>query len=130
MPKKVSRYLGAFKEKAYKAFIAVLLLAPSTALAQGWSTGRSNASSFGLPGNTVMGIIATAANWLLAIFGFLGIIAFVISGILYLTAAGDEGQIDRAKNAMQYSIIGVIVALIGWVIINAVDSWLRGSSFF
>jgi hypothetical protein len=67
-------------------------------------------------------------NWLLAILGFLGIIGFVIAGILYLTAAGDEDQIGKAKNAMMYSIIGVIVALLGFVIIQAVNNWLGGTN--
>jgi purine-cytosine permease-like protein len=67
-------------------------------------------------------------NWLLAILGIFGIIGFVISGILYLTAAGNDDQISTAKNAMKYSIIGVIVALLGFVIIQAVNTLLSGNS--
>jgi hypothetical protein len=67
-------------------------------------------------------------NWLLAILGIFGIIGFVISGILYLTAAGTDDQISTAKNAMKYSIIGVIVALLGFVIIQAVNTLLSGNS--
>ena len=67
-------------------------------------------------------------KWLLAILGFIAIIGFVIAGILYLTAAGDEKRIGTAKNAMTYSIVGVIVALVGYVIVGAVDSWLRAGS--
>ena len=67
-------------------------------------------------------------NWLLAILGIFGSIGFVISGILYLTAAGNDDQISTAKNAMKYSIIGVIVALLGFVIIQAVNTLLSGNS--
>ena len=46
----------------------------------------------GLSQSSVEYILETFMKWLLGIFGFLTIIAFVISGIQYLTAAGDEGQ--------------------------------------
>ncbi len=81
----------------------------------------------GLPTGTLTGIITSGMNWLLIIVGILGVIGFVISGIIYLTAAGDEGQIDKGKNAMVYSIVGVIVALLGLVIIQAVQGLLGGT---
>ena len=84
----------------------------------------------GLSDRPIIDIVENLMNWLLGLFGLLGIIAFVISGIQYLTAAGDENQAETAKRNMKFSIIGVIVALSGWIIINAIDSALRGSPFF
>lgn len=89
------------------------------------STGYINAQDSGTPDATVYGIIRTTMQYLLAILGFIAIIGFVIAGILYLTAAGRDDQIKQAKTAMTYSIMGVIVALVGFVIVNAVDTWLR-----
>ena len=85
-------------------------------------------STSGLPDAYISEIVAGTMDWLLAIVGFLAIIGFVISGILYLTAAGDDKQIGTAKTAMKWAIIGVIVALMGYVVIIAVDYWLNGSS--
>ena len=117
-------------KKYFYSIIGVLLMAaPLVAEAQ-WSSGRMYAGQSGLPAGSIFGIIRSTMNWLLAILGFLGIIGFVIAGILYLTAAGDEGQIDRAKTATTYSIIGVIVALLGFVIILAVEAWLNQSRSF
>lgn len=84
----------------------------------------------GLPDSPIYDIIAGAMDWLLAILGFIAIIGFVISGILYLTAAGNDGQIKFAKEAMKWSIVGVIVALMGYVIILAVDAWLSAETTF
>lgn len=84
-------------------------------------TGLSDASLFF--------IIRNLMNWLLAIFGMLAIIAFVISGIQYLLAAGDESMAETAKNNMKFAIIGVVVALAGWVIIMAISDLLSGSLF-
>lgn len=82
----------------------------------------------GLPAGSLIGILTSGMNWLLVVVGILGVIGFVISGIIYLTAAGDEGQIDKGKHAMIYSIVGVIVALVGVVIIKAVQGMLGGTS--
>jgi len=119
--------MNKLKNALYAAASVALVAAPAIANAQ-WNTGRSNAQSAQTPSGSIYDIIRTTMNWLLAILGFLGIIGFVIAGILYLTAAGNEDQIDKAKNAMMYSIIGVIVALLGYVVIQAVNTWLGGSS--
>ena len=65
--------------------------------------------------------------WALGLLGFFAVIGFVISGIMYLVAAGDEDQQKKAKKAMYYSITGVIVGLIGLVVIYAVQKMLAGS---
>lgn len=82
----------------------------------------------GLATTTVVGVITILMKWGLYLIGFLGVIAFVISGIWYLTSAGDEDRIDRAKETMIYGIIGVIVALMGLIIVNAVNTFLGGQS--
>lgn len=94
----------------------------------GWSLG--NISGFGLPAGSVFRIITNILVWLLGLFGIIGILGFLISGIIYLTAAGDEDRMGYAKRAMQYSIIGVIVGLIGFVIIQAIDYALNTYSSF
>ena len=86
--------------------------------------------SFGLPSGSILGIIQNLLFWLLTIFGLAGIIGFVISGMMYLVAAGDSGLIDRAKEGMKYSIIGIIVGLSGFIVLQAINAWLAGSKTF
>lgn len=105
------------------ALSVALMTLPAIAMAQFAAPTGTN-----LPEGTVSDIIKNIMNWILGIVGVLGVIGFAISGILYLTAAGDETKIDSAKSAMTYSIIGVIVALVGLVIIKAASSMLGGSS--
>jgi hypothetical protein len=82
----------------------------------------------GLPGGTLTEIVMTIANWLLWAIGLVGIIGFAIAGILYLTAAGDDDRISKAKNAMLYSIIGVLVALAGVVALTFARNLLGGDT--
>lgn len=86
--------------------------------------------AYGLPGGSLFGIIENILFWLLAVLGIVAIIGFIISGLLYLTAAGDEEQSKRAKRAMTYSIIGVIVGLAGVVVVQAVNYMLQGYGTF
>jgi len=80
-----------------------------------------------LPEGRLFDIITNAMLWLLAVVGVIGVIGFAIAGIMYLTAAGDETRSEKAKSAMLYAIIGVVVALIGLVIMKAVQTWLSGT---
>ena len=83
----------------------------------------------GLSETSVAAIVLSLMKWMLYLFGFLAIIAFVIAGIQYLTAAGNMNTIETAKRSMKFSIVGVIVALAGLVIIVAIDALLRGTAW-
>ncbi len=100
---------------------SAILFFPLVSLAQ-WIP--SDYAKTGLPAGTIYGIVKNLMMWLLAIFGFIGIIGFVISGIMYLTAAGSDEQITKAKSAMKWSLVGVVVGLVGLVVIYAVDAAL------
>ena len=90
----------------------------------------SGLENSGLPDSVggIKPILVNIAKWLLEIIGIIALISFIISGGQYLISAGDEKMIDTAKRNMTYSIIGVIVALSGFIIIRAVDTALRASS--
>lgn len=100
--------------------------------------GGSIVGGFCVPGNTGLanpsgGLFAIISNflmWLIGIFGFLALVGFIISGIQYILAAGDEGIMETAKRNMTYTIIGVIVGLSGLVILNAVTAALNAAPIF
>jgi len=93
----------------------------------GWdnSSGVCIPTQTGLPNPTGEDPLVTVAmnvmDWILSIVGVIAIIAFAISGIQYLLSAGNEDIIETAKRNMKWSIIGVIVALSGLIIINFVN---------
>ncbi len=82
------------------------------------------------PGGGIMQILGNLLAWLLGIVGIIAIISFVISGIQYFAAAGEESKMETAKRTMTYSIIGVIVVLASFVIIQAINFALQGNAFF
>jgi hypothetical protein len=90
----------------------------------GWSL----SNPYGLPAGSILGIASNLLFWLLAIFAILGVIGFVLSGIWYLIAAGDEGMSKKGKEGMTVSIIGIIVGLSGFIIMQAISALLGGGS--
>lgn len=78
------------------------------------------AGSTGLGDMSVFELLTTVMNWLLGIVGVLAVIAFVISGVQYLVSAGDEEMTETAKRNMKYAIVGLVVALSGLIVLNAV----------
>lgn len=75
-------------------------------------------------------ILANIFGWLMGIFTTLSFMAFVISGIQYLTSAGDDAQIKTAKTNAKWSVVGIIVGLSGYIVVKAVSAALSGQSYF
>lgn len=92
----------------------------------GWSL----SNPYGLPSGSLLGILTNLLYWLLAVFAIGGIIAFVISGIFYLLAGADEGNAKKGKAGMTAAIVGIIVGLSGFLIMQAVSAFLGGSKTF
>jgi len=102
---------------------SVALFAPMAVLAQ-----LKEPTGTQLPIGSISAIVTGFMNWILILVGVVGVIAFAIAGILYLTAAGNEERIKTAKRAMMFSIVGVIVALLGLVILRAAQGFLGGNN--
>ncbi len=73
---------------------------------------------------TIAQLLLNTLNFLLEIFGIIAIISMLLSGIVYLTSGGNESQIARAKKMTVYSIIGIVVALGGVIIIKTISQFL------
>jgi hypothetical protein len=123
--KKIIYPVVAFAIIFFASIYGKLTLAADADTPTGWDPDAL--SVFNLPEGSISEIISNALFWLLTIFGFLAIIGFVVSGVMYIISSGNEDTMKKAKNAMIYSIIGVLVALSGLVIVYAVNTFLGGT---
>ena len=64
--------------------------------------------------------VTDVVNWLLTFSGIIAVLFIIIGGIRYATSAGDPDKVKKAKNTLLYAIIGLAVALLAAVIVNAV----------
>jgi heme/copper-type cytochrome/quinol oxidase subunit 2 len=109
--------------------ISTMFMIPAAVLAQ-YAQPTDTGLPGGVSGASISDLIHNIMLWLLGILGFVAVIGFVISGIMYLIAAGDEDAQARAKRAMIYSITGVVVGLVGLVILFAVTQLFGGATTF
>ena len=73
----------------------------------------------------VVQVVLNFMAWLLGIFMLLAVIAFVVTGIQYLTSMGDPYKAEGAKKAFIYSVTGVAAVGGALVLINTIDALLR-----
>lgn len=66
------------------------------------------------------GIFRTIVNVLLYIIGAIAVIMLIIGGIRYVTSGGDSSAVTGAKNTILYAIIGIVVAVLAYAIVNFV----------
>ena len=70
--------------------------------------------------DTLMEKIKKVLNTVLPMAALLAVVMIVIAGIMMSASMGDAGKIKRAKNMIMYSVIGMIVALLAYAIVNFV----------
>ena len=66
------------------------------------------------------GLIKTVVNVLLWAVGILSVIMIIFSGFRYITSAGDASKTKSAQSTLIYSVVGLIVAIMAWAIVNMV----------
>jgi multisubunit Na+/H+ antiporter MnhB subunit len=54
------------------------------------------------------------------VVGVLAVVMIIISAFKFATSAGDSAKLTSAKNTLLYSIIGLVVALASFWIVNTV----------
>ena len=68
----------------------------------------------------LMGTLTTIINVALGIIGFVAVVMIVMGGVQYTTSSGDAAKVTKAKNTILYGIVGLVVALLAFAIVNFV----------
>lgn len=63
-------------------------------------------------------LIQSIINILLFLIGAIAVIMIIIGGIRYVVSAGDQGQITGAKNTILYAVVGLVIAIMAYAIVN------------
>ena len=75
-----------------------------------------------LNSNNLMSTLNTIINVVIGIIGFVAVMVIILGGVQYTTSAGDSGKVKKAKDTIMYGIIGLIVALMAYSIVNFILS--------
>lgn len=85
---------------------------------QGASDGKTDEQSSNLFGDD--GVFKIITNTALFLIGAISVIMLIYGGITYTLSAGDSTKVTNAKNTIMYAIIGIVVALLAYAIVNFV----------
>ena len=83
------------------------------------SIGGRNACT-GDAGGRLSGFIQNIINILLFLIGAIAVIMIIVGGIRYVVSGGDQGAITGAKNTILYAVIGLVIAILAYAIVNFV----------
>lgn len=67
----------------------------------------------------------TITNVFLFALGAIAVIMIIIGGIRYVLSGGDSTSITGAKNTIMYAVIGLVVAILAYAIVNFVITTLK-----
>lgn len=79
-----------------------------------------------LGGWDVMRIAEEISNWLFSFLLIAAVIMIVVSGFLFVTAAGNSEKVTKARNFLIYALIGVVVAILARGLVALVRMMIGG----
>ena len=93
---------------------------------EGAEAARADGMPSELFGDT--GVFTQITNTALMIVGIVSVIMRVWGGLRYVVSGGDSKKVTDAKNTVLYAIIGLIVAVLSYAIVNFVLNSLGNDS--
>lgn len=74
--------------------------------------------------NDLMKTVNQIINIVIGVIGFAAVAMTIYGGVQYTTSAGDPGKVKKAKDTIMYGIVGLVVAILAFAIVNFVLSSL------
>lgn len=108
------------KKRLINGLFAFLILtavtAPALVSAWTYSGERNWGEAAGLPSSNLKVAVQNFVRWFLTILGLIAVIMIIIGGFQWMTAAGNEDKVSKAKNIIQTAVIGLIIIIMAWAI--------------
>jgi len=72
--------------------------------------------------NTLTADVAGIINGVIGALGIVAVIVIIMGGVSYMTSAGDSSKVKKAKDTILYGVIGLIIVMLSFAIVN----WVIG----
>lgn len=92
--------------------------------------GAEAARADGMPAELIgaTGVFTRIANTVLFAVGIISVIMLIVGGLRYVVSGGDSKKVTDAKNTIMYAIIGLIIAILSYAIVNFVINAVGGTT--
>ncbi len=78
---------------------------------------------------TLGALLGKVINWMLGLVGFIALIALITGGARMIMDFGDEEQVKKGKTTIMWAVIGLLVVLLSYAIINIVTGEILGAPY-
>ena len=72
----------------------------------------------GVRNQDLMGTLQVIINVVLGLIGFIAVAMIIVGGVQYTTSAGDAAKVTKAKNTILYGVVGLVIAMLAFAIVN------------
>ena len=70
--------------------------------------------------NLIDGILKEVINTMLYLAGIIAVIMVIVGGIRYILSDGDSNKANQGKNTIIYALVGLVIAVSAYSIVNFV----------
>ena len=109
------RFTAAVAPAATVLVSRVAFASVPTSLSGGAAAAEPSGASSDLPS-----IFQTITNTLLYIVGAVSVIMLIVGGLQYVLSSGDSKRVESAKNTILFAIVGIVVAIVAYAIVQFV----------
>ena len=77
--------------------------------------------------NDLQGNVIAILNAVIGVLSFVCVVVIIIGGVTYMTSSGDAGKVKKAKDTILYVLIGLVVCVLAFALVNFVISNFLGN---
>lgn len=69
---------------------------------------------------SLRGLVLTIVNYFLGFLGLLAVVMVIYGGVTYVSSAGNDEAVGKAKKIIMYALIGIVIILLSFVVVKAI----------
>ena len=72
--------------------------------------------------------VSSIIKAVIGVLGLVCVIVIIIGGVNYMTSSGDAGKVKKAKDTILYGVIGLVICVLAFAIVNFVLDRILGAA--
>jgi len=101
--------------------LGLMSLSPATVSAQTssldvWGNTQNSYANIGLSDTDPRDVVANVIKVVLGFLGTIAVVLIIVAGFQWMTAAGSEDKIAKAKKIMTAAVIGLVIVLMAYAL--------------
>lgn len=77
-------------------------------------------SQVGLSSPDLVGVVLNVMRIVLGVAPLVAVVMLIFGGFMWMTSGGDEERIEHSKKTVSGALIGMVIILLSWALVNFV----------